>query len=70
MTCLDDERLTDVHFGGGGAGERAHARTCAACAARLARLGRDLARIESVLRTTPPPRRVTASPSEIGRAHV
>ena len=63
MTCLDDERLTDMHFGGGSPGAREHTRTCAACGARLARLGRDLARVEAVLRTTAPPRRVTAAPS-------
>jgi hypothetical protein len=60
MTCLDDRRLVDVQFGGGTASERAHAHGCRACAARLARLADDLARIDAVLRTTSPRRAAPA----------
>jgi hypothetical protein len=54
MTCLDDRRLLDVHYGDTSAAERAHLAGCATCAARLRTLQRDLGRIDTVLRETVP----------------
>jgi hypothetical protein len=58
MTCLDDRRLTDLHFGGGTPDEREHAHGCVFCTARARALAVDLARIDTVLRATAPPRLV------------
>jgi hypothetical protein len=54
MTCLDDRRLLEVCFGDAPAGDADHVTACASCAARLRALRRDLARIDTVLRTAPP----------------
>jgi hypothetical protein len=57
MNCLDERRLLAVHFDDAPASDRAHVATCAACAARLRSLRVDLARVDTVLRATMPPRR-------------
>ena len=57
MTCLDDRRLVDVHFGDGTPAEREHLHACAGCNARATALARDLGRVDAVLRTSRPPRR-------------
>jgi len=57
MTCLTERRLLEVHGGEGTAAERDHVASCAACAGRATSLARDLARIGTVLRSTPPSRR-------------
>jgi hypothetical protein len=64
MTCLDDRRLFDVHLGDAPGPDRAHAAECPRCAARLASLRWDLARIDTVVRESAAPRRPTrpASP--------
>ena len=56
MNCLDDRRLTDVHFGDGTPDDIQHVAGCATCAARATTLARDLSRVDTVLRTTAPPR--------------
>jgi len=64
MRCPNERRLFEVHTGDGTAAERAHVAGCAACGERLRALGRDLARIEGVLRGPAPalarPRRAVA----------
>jgi hypothetical protein len=55
MTCLDDRRLFDVHAGEPAPEAREHLAGCAVCAGRLRALRADLARIDTVLRETPPP---------------
>src|SRR5262249_3914104 len=60
MNCLDDRRLVDVHFGGGTEAEQAHVRRCIACTVRARALAEDLARVDTVLRSTTPPRRSAA----------
>jgi hypothetical protein len=57
MTCLTERRLLEVHGGEGTAAERDHVASCAACVGRATSLARDLARIGTVLRSTPPSRR-------------
>ncbi len=56
MTCLDDRRLVDVLFGDAAPEDQAHAQACDACATRLHALAGDVGRIDTVLRTTAPPR--------------
>jgi hypothetical protein len=57
MTCLDERRLLEVHFGDAAVADRTHVATCSDCAARLQALRRDLGRVDAVLRATPPPTR-------------
>lgn len=59
MTCLDDRQLMDVCYGDGSAAERAHASGCDGCRARVTALMRDLGRLDTVLRSTAPPRPVS-----------
>jgi hypothetical protein len=54
MTCLDDRRLFEVHLGDAPSRDADHVATCASCAGRLRALRRDLARIDTVLRTPAP----------------
>jgi hypothetical protein len=54
MTCLDERRLLEVHFGDPADDDRAHVAACSDCTARLQALRRDLGRVDAVLRTTPP----------------
>jgi len=56
MTCLDDRQLVDVYYGDGSAAERAHASGCRSCRARVSALTRDLRLVDTVLRSTAPPR--------------
>jgi len=56
MTCLDERRLLDLHYGDGSVADRTHVSRCSACAARLGALARDLGRIDTVVRSTPPRR--------------
>ena len=55
---LDDRTLLDVLAGEGSPRQQDHLDGCAACAARHARLARDLALVGSVLRDGPLPRPV------------
>jgi len=55
---LDDRTLLDVLAGEGTPRQRDHLDGCAACAARHARVARDLALVGSVLRDGPLPRLV------------
>jgi hypothetical protein len=57
MTCLDERRLIEMHFGDASADDHTHVAACSDCAARLQALRRDLGRIDAVLRATPPPMR-------------
>ena len=54
MKCLDDRRLFEVHLGDAPARDADHVATCASCGSRLRALRRDLARIDTVLRTPAP----------------
>jgi hypothetical protein len=54
MTCLDDRRLFEVHLGDAPACDAGHVAACTSCAGRLRALRRDLARIDTVLRTPAP----------------
>ena len=54
MTCLDERRLLDVHFGDAPAATTDHVAACPSCAARVRLIRHDLARIDAVLRTAPP----------------
>jgi hypothetical protein len=65
MSCLDERRLLAVHFDDAPVPDRTHVAGCAACTARLRSLRRDLARIDTVLGTTLPPRRAARRP--VGR---
>jgi hypothetical protein len=55
---LDDRTLLDVLAGEGSPRQQQHLDTCAVCAARTARLARDLELVGSVLRDGPLPRPV------------
>lgn len=52
--CLGEKALWAVHEGEGSQKERAHARNCARCAARLQQLGGDLRVLSQVLCEAPP----------------
>jgi hypothetical protein len=54
MTCLDERRLLELHFGDASAADHTHVATCSDCAARLQAMRRDLGRVDAVLRATPP----------------
>jgi hypothetical protein len=60
---LDDRALLDVLAGEGSPRQRLHLGGCAACAARHARLARDVALVGSVLRDGPLPRPVARTAS-------
>lgn len=54
-TCITERQLIELATGDGDAAARTHAVACAACAARLAALERDLSLLRHALRGAPAP---------------